>query len=249
MNSKIVKFFNYFIFNKKKRKVTKNECQSSIIENNGKNNKLIILDDKGKETDIQYLPLLSVRFNGDNNTIILHKNIDFVGHKEIVCSSNNYIKIGKSKIVDIFVTELSPESKLVIGDDCQFGFTIIELHREPGLEVSIGNRCLFSRETEILPSDGHSIFDFKNNKILNYPKSITIGNHVWIARHAKILKGSDIPDNSVVAMDAVYTQSSNIKQDTKDSGCVFAGLPAKVIKSDINWDIKSTYDYEISKGK
>ncbi|HEY9752233.1 MAG TPA: hypothetical protein V6C46_04750, partial [Coleofasciculaceae cyanobacterium] len=52
---------------------------------------------------------------------------------------------------------------------------------------------------------------------------------VWIASHVSILKGVSIPDNSIVATRSVVTKSFNM-QNT-----LIGGVPAKVLKNNINW--------------
>jgi serine O-acetyltransferase len=58
-----------------------------------------------------------------------------------------------------------------------------------------------------------------------------IGNHVYIAGGAKVIGSVKVGNNVMIGANAVVTQ------DVPDN-CIVAGVPAKVIKSDIN-----IYDY------
>ena len=57
----------------------------------------------------------------------------------------------------------------------------------------------------LFTSDGHSIIDREDNEI-NFPENIIISDHVWIGHAVKILKGSFIARNSVVAMNSLITK-------------------------------------------
>ena len=57
---------------------------------------------------------------------------------------------------------------------------------------------------------------------------IKIGNHVWIGANVTILKGVSIGDGSIVAAGSVVTKSI-------PEACLAAGVPAKVIKENVQW--------------
>lgn len=97
--------------------------------------------------------------------------------------------------------------------------------------VSIGHDCLFSDNIELWASDTHAIYD-NNGDVLNLGKSIKIGNHVWIGRYVKILKNTEIQDNSVVGMGSIVTKKFT------ETNCVITGNPAKIVKRNINWDVR-----------
>jgi acetyltransferase-like isoleucine patch superfamily enzyme len=89
-------------------------------------------------------------------------------------------------------------------------------------ELSIGNNCAISWDVQIFDDDGHQLGQGE-------PKApIRIGNNVWIGSRAVILKGVDIGDNCVVAAGAVVTKSF-------PAGSLIGGVPAKMIRENINW--------------
>lgn len=96
-------------------------------------------------------------------------------------------------------------------------------------EVTIGNDCMFAADTEIWSSDSHKIVDEDSKQTINRKKvKVSIGNHVWIAEHAKILKGVQVADNCILGMGCILTK------DTEPNS-IFAGVPARNIKNNINW--------------
>jgi len=87
---------------------------------------------------------------------------------------------------------------------------------------------MFSFGNFIWTSDTHAIIN--GRQLLNRGFEVNIGKHVWIGMGAIILKNTKIPDNSIVGANSVVSG----RFDTP--GSIFAGNPAKVIKTRVNWD-------------
>lgn len=107
----------------------------------------------------------------------------------------------------------------------------IHLAAIEGTRIEIGNDCLFSSEIVFRTGDSHSILDMDGNRI-NASKDIIVGNHVWVGHRALINKGVTIEDDSIIGTGAIVTRSFCEKN------VVIAGVPAKIIKSNVNWDVK-----------
>lgn len=97
--------------------------------------------------------------------------------------------------------------------------------------ILIGDECLFSSEIVIRSGDSHSIINSNGNRI-NYAMNVKIGNHVWVGYRVLINKGVCIPDNCVIGTGAVLTKPYT------ERNTVIAGVPAKVVKREINWMTK-----------
>lgn len=95
-------------------------------------------------------------------------------------------------------------------------------------DIEIGDNCIIGWEAQIMSGDGHPVY--KNGQLINAPRPIKIGNHVWIGSRAVILKGVTIGDDAIVAANSVVTKDV-------PPGCVVAGNPAKVVQDDIKWDL------------
>lgn len=93
--------------------------------------------------------------------------------------------------------------------------------------VTIGEDCMIAGKVEIWNSDTHLITDF-DNKPLNPSKPITIGNHVWLGKYAKVLKGVTMADGSIAGMGSVVTRDV-------PANSIAVGNPAKVVKSGVMW--------------
>lgn len=95
--------------------------------------------------------------------------------------------------------------------------------------IRIGDDCMLSYGIQVRTTDSHSIVDADGCRI-NKSADILIGNHVWLGAEVMILKGSVVPDNCVVGARTMLTLSLHA-----EDGSLIAGMPAKVIRKDINW--------------
>jgi acetyltransferase-like isoleucine patch superfamily enzyme/coenzyme F420-reducing hydrogenase beta subunit len=90
--------------------------------------------------------------------------------------------------------------------------------------ISIGKGCAIARDVLIRDFDAHQML----NAGYEMAKDVCIGQHVWIGTRAMVLKGVTIGDGAVVAAGAVVTKDVPAK-------CLVAGVPAKVIRKNIEW--------------
>lgn len=91
-------------------------------------------------------------------------------------------------------------------------------------KISFGNDVLLGWNVSVRDTDGHSV----NGK--PFKEEITIKNHVWLASDVTVLKGSLISEGSVVACNSMVC---GLKM--QENQCLVAGIPAKVIKNDVEW--------------
>lgn len=104
--------------------------------------------------------------------------------------------------------------------------------------INIGEECMIADAVDIWASDTHPIFDAEK-RLLNPSRPINIGNHVWLGRYVKILKGSFIGDGAVIGMSSVVTK--DIKPNSLN-----AGNPCKCLKENVSWGREHIYPYEVS---
>lgn len=90
--------------------------------------------------------------------------------------------------------------------------------------IEIGNNCCISKNVIIRDSNSHYI----NREGYRCTAPIKICDNVWIGLGATVLSGVTIGEGSVVAAGAV------VNKDVPPRSMV-AGVPAKVIKNDIEW--------------
>ena len=103
------------------------------------------------------------------------------------------------------------------------------LQAESNLHVNIGDDCMFATDVCLRTTDAHAIYDVDTKEVQNPGKSINIGNHVWLGLGVTVLKGVNIADNCVIGT------RSTVTKDCATPNSIYAGLPAKMIKTGINW--------------
>lgn len=148
-------------------------------------------------------------FYGDNNTIVIGENVTGIGVIFHFEDSKNSISIGND-------TKICGRTELAAIENTS---------------ISIGDSCLFSSGISFRTGDSHSVIDLYCKR-LNPSKNITIGKHVWIGQSVTVTKGVIIPDNCVVGIGAIVTKQFS------ETNIAIAGNPAKIIKQEINWDVK-----------
>jgi len=96
-------------------------------------------------------------------------------------------------------------------------------------KITIGDNARISWQSIIMDSDHHPVFD-TDNKIINTPTEIIIGNNVWIGARCFILKNTFIDDGCIIAANTTVT-----KNFSGVTHSVIGGVSAKVLKTDIRW--------------
>lgn len=97
-------------------------------------------------------------------------------------------------------------------------------------EITFGKNTLLSWQIQISDSDFHQIS--LGNGEQNNNKPIIINDNVWVGFNTIILKGVEIASGSIIGAGSVVTKSC-LKEKS-----IYAGNPAKLIKSDIEWNTK-----------
>ena len=204
-------------------------------------NKIVIVRQNGIEEEVSAIPNLSVTYVGYNSLIVLHEPFYFNAKINMTIGENTFIEIGKNfkNIGTINLSTRALNVSIVIGENNCFDACSIQLCDENDLEFICGSNCIFANGTYIKVADGHTIFDVNSKKVLNKPSfGIHIGDHVWIARNASVLKDVEIPDNCIIGAGAMVTK----KQFEPNS--IIAGVPAKTIRTGVNWDPHKIFQYE-----
>lgn len=118
------------------------------------------------------------------------------------------------------------DSTLLIGDGLICNAEVYIQVSEGGA-VHIGRDCLFANP-KIYNSDMHAIFDAASGQRINPARDVVIGDRVWIASDALLLKGANVAADSVVGAGAVVGR-------VFPGNVVLAGNPARVVREGIAW--------------
>ena len=123
-------------------------------------------------------------------------------------------------------------------------------------EIRFGDDCLLAWDILVMDTDEHPLFnrhettrretrdsspiscpevpcpvsiDMENERI-NPDKPINVGNHVWIGCKCVLLKGAEMPDNTVLAAGTL------LKTTFAGEHQVIGGNPPSVLKHDVRWE-------------
>jgi len=211
-----------------------------------------IINGNNYVVDKNNMPLTSdkvcININGNNNVIKINDTKFFLARLNISLNGDNcYIEIGDHNYIygDISINMGSGpmyhinNSKVIIGNNNRFsgyGEGEITIVNSNAL-IEIKNDCMFANGVMIYNTDGHPIYEYntENKHPINCGGlNITIGNHVWIGKNATILKGVTIPDDCIIGRASVVASKT-----FTDSHCAIVGNPAKIIKTNVTWDLYS----------
>ncbi|MDD3265573.1 MAG: hypothetical protein PHC75_00150 [Burkholderiales bacterium] len=197
-----------------------------MINISGKNNKIIIISESGEKSLLNSeIPNLNLEIKGNNNYLVIELPINFLDGTTIkILNDNTHVEIASS-----------PYMKLMLR--CSYGdgqickiqkntvMVDVAIYLEGKTELYIGQDCLFSYgPIYIRPCDGHSIIDLHTNDLLNKPNApITIGDHCWISCGCQIIRGTSLPNNTIVGAGAI------VNKKFTEEYTVIAGIPAKII--------------------
>ena len=203
-----------------------------IIQNNHETNSIEIQEGSIFKDSL-------IKIEGSNNNVTLKKCLEYSKLTIKIKGNNKTILINESskKINNLTISSHRGDNQsVIIGKDFGCGGSI--LHLNDGDEsITIGEDCLFSWDIHMRTSDGHSIIDQSTGIAFNTPKPIKIGNRVWVSQHVYIMKGSEIQDDSVIALGSIVTKHFD------ESNVVIAGNPSKIIRRNIRWNRKKPSEF------
>lgn len=134
--------------------------------------------------------------------------VDFRGKASIGHGSKISVR-GKLGLGDMF--NVTAESAIVCAESIRFG-----------------DDCLISWDVLVMDTDEHSIYD-KEGVRINPNRPIVVGNHVWIGCKCMLLKGAEIPDNTILAAGTALRSAFHGECQ------VIGGNPPSILKRDVTW--------------
>ncbi|MBD2838377.1 acyltransferase [Pseudomonas sp. JM0905a] len=171
------------------------------IKLGGRNNRLVV----GEGAELSHC---EIRLDGNDNLIEIGSRVRFSSGKIYLRRTNGqHIRIGEDTTVEGAYLFVDEQASIDIGRDCMLATGIL-----------------------IRTGDNHSILDLKTGERINPSRSVRIGDRVWIARDAQILKGTVLQSESVVGASSVVSRAFD------EGNCVVAGVPARIVKQGIRWD-------------
>lgn len=138
--------------------------------------------------------------------------------------------LNKNSIMEVGRFTAFAGSRILVGENAHLKIGSGAMNHSATIDcfdkITIGNGVIIGENVKIRDSDGHQIS--YDGKVKSVSAPIEIGNHVWIGMNSIILKGVTIGDGSVIAAGSIVTKDI-------PSGCLAAGVPARVIRKGVQW--------------
>ena len=176
-----------------------------------------------------FIKNITINCKGNNNKVVFEKGCRLSNCSITILGNNTKLHIKEDCVInglDIWLQD--DESSILIGKNTWISKNC-HLACIEGTKIVIGERCLFSSDITFRTGDSHSILNAENIRI-NKSKDIIIGSKVWIGNKVILLKGSMIGNDCVVGTGSV------VSGKVFENNTLIAGVPAKIIKTDIHWD-------------
>jgi len=180
--------------------------------------------DIDKKSHIQIIGKVNrgqIRINITNGSVGVKSD-----NKSLIClkEDSRLIFQGKSSFFKGSIIKGLDCGVISIGDGVTFNKNAFITCRK---KITIGRDCMFGWNCNIRDCDGHDIFD--SNQLINPDKEIEFGKHIWCCANCSILKGTKIPDGTVIAY------GSLVNKKFEDKCCIIGGHPARILKQNIKW--------------
>ncbi|MEZ8666103.1 DapH/DapD/GlmU-related protein [Vibrio splendidus] len=154
------------------------------------------------------------RLGSCGKKILFEKNVSLLRFpKKIELDDFCHIKSGAK------ICPCNESAKISIGASTSIGYNTIIFASE---KIEIGNNCMIAPNAYIVDSDHGTDKNMPMKNQENVTAPISIGDDVWIATGAVVLKGSKIPQGCVIAANSV------VKGKLEPYG-IYAGAPARKI--------------------
>lgn len=182
-----------------------------------------------KKISGSFLKLTRNKISGKNCVLEIGSMSKLYNCRLVVLGLGNKVKIGKQcRLYNTTIWVEDNYSEIIIGDNCSMqGGMLAALE---GKKIIIGDHSMLSHSIEMRTGDSHGIFC--SGQRINHAKDIIIGEHVWLGANVTVLKGVSIPKGVIIGHSSVVTKSLN------NANSIYAGVPAKLIKENIEWDKK-----------
>lgn len=204
-----------------------------LIKIKGQNNQIISPKIKGNG----FYDRSPVNITGNNNIVNINPINQFYKLELIISGNNNSISIDEGCWGSLKIIINTDNASIKIGKNCVFRGPECGLW-EKGSSLLIGDEVMIARDSRLYVSDFHSIVNISSQEAINQGKFINIGNHVWIGERVFVLKNNQIADDIMVAAGSVVTK------DLSESHSIYAGNPAKQVKSGVTWNEDKFDDYQ-----
>jgi acetyltransferase-like isoleucine patch superfamily enzyme len=178
-------------------------------------------------------PYCRIKFTGSGGAVALGRNAAVTGsltlHNESVIMISGYSRVRPLRL-KVTLRDRGERVFWCRGASTQGTASSVKGDNATWL---VGDDCMFSWGTYLRPFDMHTIVDLDVGEVVNPPRDIIVGPHVWVGQNALVLSGAKIGAGTVVGANSVVTGGQ------LEPFSIYAGNPARHIRSGISWDRES----------
>lgn len=177
-----------------------------------------------------------IEFAGTGNCLFVEDGTRLGNSRIRFAGSNALVILRKSR--HPYALDLTSWSNTTVCFDRNTYFNgLLHLIASEGKSVVVGRDCIFSFDIWIRTADPHLVYDATSRQRINLSTSVLVGDHVWVGQGVTLLKGSVVGSGSVIGAQAL------IAGKKLPSNTVWAGNPARLLRSNIFWDGRSVHDW------
>lgn len=181
------------------------------------------------DTNASIIKKSGIRFAGKDNIVCLHKT-DMYNTTVFIRGKGHSLIVDEGvKLYNLHIKIIGNGNTVHIGADTSCGGGNI-ICGGNGNSITVGKDCVLAEGIDIWGTDTHSIT--QDGQVVNIPKSIHIGDHVWAGKDVAILKGVTIGNGAVIGMRSLVTH--DLAEKT-----LSLGSPAKTVRENIGWSIRN----------
>lgn len=170
---------------------------------------------------------LSAQFIGSNNSIKVNTKNLLLNLSICIIGDNSRLILGENVSMQGAI-KMHENTQVVIGNNV-LSHGDVQIYADKDTHIVINNNCIFEEDVVLRTSNRCNIIDMNSNEVVQRPRNILIGEHVWISHGAKVLSGANIGMNTKV-------NSFSVVDKQYAENVVLSGSPAKVIMQDIKWE-------------
>ena len=122
---------------------------------------------------------------------------------------------------------LRGHSELVLGNDFYVSLnSSIYCYKR----VEFGDSCTVGWNVFVMDTDWHRTINRDSGEKYPSEQPVRIGNHCWLCNDVQIQKGTEIPDNVIVAAKSLCNKKYEVPEHS-----LIAGIPATLKKENIDY--------------
>lgn len=147
----------------------------------------------------------------------------WTNHGEVVIEGEN-IRVGTGTCISCLIN-----AKIQFGNNVTIGGKNKVISQQ---KIILGKNIRTAWDVQIIDTNFHFTINSKTKEVASKQMPIVIGNDCWLANRASLMKGTILPDKTIVASNSITNKPYKIPQG--EDSLVIGGSPGKIIGYNIS---------------